>query len=190
LRNKDSLICLCQSRRPIIKSALLSSCLFVFVTVFLRTVPVVFHYPQSATNFDHGANYFFPFDLLVAAAFANMLVSFKHSANLKSPPGALVNRQLSGFSFSLYCIHFPVLYFVASISMRLFGVGFHYAGNDYVGALLVSIGVVTAIAAAFAFSRITEIHTDTVRARITSLIERRATTVKSLAEGGWKETRK
>jgi hypothetical protein len=74
--------------------------------------------------------------------------------------------------------------------MRLFDVGFHYVGNDYVGALLVSIGVMTAIATAFAFSRITEIHTDTVRARMISLVESRATIVKSLTEGGWKETRK
>jgi peptidoglycan/LPS O-acetylase OafA/YrhL len=158
-------------RWPLIRSPVVAGVLFIITAIALRSAPVIFHYPATAGQFDNGVNYFFPYDCLVAMAFANLLLSLRHSRTLPMPPGGWINKSLAGFSFSLYCIHFPVMFVVASTSMRIFGVGDHYDGGDAVSAFLVGCGVISAVLAAFLFSRMTEAQTDRVRQFLYSFVQ-------------------
>ena len=102
-------------------------------------------------------------DLLLALAFGNLLLTLRFCPALPPPPWPRLQRALAGFSFSLYCTHIPVLVLCITGLMRWTGLGWqmHEAGLAPWAAL--SGTLITCVGVAYAFSRLTEAHTETVR---------------------------
>lgn len=52
----------------------------------------------------------FVLDFTAAATFANLLLAMRQKPNLSEPPAGRVFVKLADFSFTLYCVHEPLLY--------------------------------------------------------------------------------
>jgi peptidoglycan/LPS O-acetylase OafA/YrhL len=88
-------------------------------------------------------------DILVASAYAIALLS-----STKLDLGMhRFHEWAASFSFSMYLVHFPLLVFLFAIGVKNF-------------TLLVAIAVI----ASYVFSRLTEVHTDTVRHYVTRIM--------------------
>lgn len=99
-------------------------------------------------------------DLLVGTVFAALLFVIVHSARTKQP-GRLYSRAahgLASFSFTLYAIHFPILVLLRTALGKY--------GLWNADAIHISFGIVLfvlVVAVAWAFSRVTEAYTASVR---------------------------
>jgi peptidoglycan/LPS O-acetylase OafA/YrhL len=109
----------------------------------------------------------FAMDLAVALGYSAMLVCAK---NLKRPGKFwLIHRGLASFSYTVYLVHFPAMVFVAAFMKSVLDIGFGrqptVAAMIYAGALLVILYGYAWIVAAF-----TEVHTNAVRSRLSTVI--------------------
>jgi peptidoglycan/LPS O-acetylase OafA/YrhL len=102
-------------------------------------------------------------DLVTAATFSNLLLSLKCNRYLNKPFGNDVHTRLAGFSFSLYCIHVPLLMLYASAFMWFFGVGSRMKPSGLITWLIVIGALVTCVVAAYGFSTLTEAKTGQIR---------------------------
>ncbi len=57
----------------------------------------------------------FPFDFLLAVTFLQLILSMKYSHSLIRPPFPAMHRLFASFSFSLYCLHTPLLNFLIAM---------------------------------------------------------------------------
>jgi len=99
-------------------------------------------------------------DLLVGTVFAVLLFVIVYSARTKQP-GRLYSQMahgLASFSFSLYAIHFPILVLLRT-ALGKYGLWSADAIHISFGAML----LVSVVAVAWAFSRVTEAYTASVR---------------------------
>ena len=120
-------------------------------------------------------------DLLVVVLFANLLLALKLSRRLISPPGGRLHTHLAGFSFSLYCVHVAILNAYVSVAMGQLGYGRHMTTTGLKEWALVAGALVVAIGGGYAFSLLTEAHTDRVRRRVLGWLSLRR--AQSLAAG-------
>lgn len=102
-------------------------------------------------------------DLVTALLFANMLVSMKLSATLRKPPLQAIHKHLAGFSFSLYCIHTPIINVCCAFLMFAFGTGWHMIPTGPLPYILALLVVLISFGSAYLFSLLTEKHTFSVR---------------------------
>lgn len=102
-------------------------------------------------------------DLLTSLAFANLLISMRAAPKLGGPPGANINKFLASFSFSLYCIHLPIIRLYATILVHYFGTGWAMKNTGLLtwGIVIGAIGV--SFVCGFLFSLVTEANTERVR---------------------------
>ncbi|MDE1173262.1 MAG: acyltransferase [Parvibaculaceae bacterium] len=150
----------------LVKSSLLSAVIFVVAVVFIRGF-----FGKAVTT--HVSVAAFLADIVVGLLFSHLLVAMKHSARLVPPPGGGFHRWMAGFSFSLYCIHLPVLMLYAVTMQRIFGVGARMTPSSPVHWLIVFGGLLLSIAVAYLFSLFTEARTDDVRQRVMKLLNLR-----------------
>jgi peptidoglycan/LPS O-acetylase OafA/YrhL len=101
-------------------------------------------------------------DFAIAIAFATLLTSLKWRSKTP-PPLSAVHAQLASFSYSLYCVHIPLLVLYSAICMRLFGVGADMDPDSIFDWLIVAVGLAFATAGALAMYHLTEKHTATIR---------------------------
>jgi peptidoglycan/LPS O-acetylase OafA/YrhL len=143
-------------RRPLVPSLTLSTVLFLAGSLLVRLF-VRLSYEET-----HPVGLFFV-DLLVSVLFANLLITMKSSKSLPSPPGRDYNFALASFSFSLYCIHTPILNLYAAAMRHYTGMGWKMipSHSSQWGAVFGAIAISVAIA--FLFSRATESHTGDLR---------------------------
>ncbi len=105
-------------------------------------------------------------DLLLALAFGNLLLTLRFCSNLPAPPWPALQRALAGFSFSLYCTHIPILVLCITGLMRWAGLGWQMHELGWRPWLAITASLTACIGFAYAFSRLTEVHTDAVRQRL------------------------
>jgi peptidoglycan/LPS O-acetylase OafA/YrhL len=106
------------------------------------------------------ADFNFASDLLVGITFSVLLLTIVYSPRTK-PTGKFYARSahgLASFSYSLYAIHFPILVLLRT-ALGKYGLWQPDALHVFFGFLL----LVSVVAVAWAFSRVTEAHTDSVR---------------------------
>ena len=115
----------------------------------------------------------FGLDLVVSGLFANLLLALKVSRKLIAPPGRMLHTHLAGFSFSLYCVHVPILNAYGALAMAEFGFGWQMNPAGWEPWLLIAGGLFAAIAGGYAFSLLTEAHTDRVRRAVLSRLDLR-----------------
>ena len=96
-------------------------------------------------------------DLLLGVLFALLLASLRCAPSLRPPPWPALHRALASFSFSLYCTHIPILTLAITALTRLVDWRGHSPWPAIGLAWLVCVSV------AWAFSRLTEAHTEAVR---------------------------
>lgn len=142
--------------RPLLRSKWLALILFLAVSVAIR-LAVRDHYMQN--DFIRTV-----VDANEALLFANLLLTLRFD---EGPGFALArwrgHEALAGFSFTLYALHVPVLFWLANLSERLFGKGWrlHPATPLHYLCFVGAIGL--CVLSAWALSRVTEARTNDLR---------------------------
>jgi peptidoglycan/LPS O-acetylase OafA/YrhL len=103
-------------------------------------------------------------DFALSCVFCWLLLCLKWSNNLKVPPLPEANSTAAKFSYTLYCVHIPILLFLSSISMRVLGFGYKMIPSSTAQWLLICVIMITTVASAYLFSLVTEARTERVRA--------------------------
>ena len=133
-----------------------AACAFIVVLAVQRVVFVPTADPGLSVKS-------FALDVLVSGLFSCLLVAMRGATNLKTVPLGKLNGALAGFSFSLYCIHVPLLLLYASASMAVLGFGYQTQALTFSHWALVYGGVLFAVIGGFMFSRVTERYTNQLR---------------------------
>jgi peptidoglycan/LPS O-acetylase OafA/YrhL len=109
-------------------------------------------------------------DAAVAASFAYLIFTLKHEKKLTAPTGGHLHRTVAGFSFSLYCIHEPILTLYGLTLQRFTGLGINMVPAGITEWSILVIGLIITLILAWGFSRLTEAHTDGVRRWIVDML--------------------
>jgi peptidoglycan/LPS O-acetylase OafA/YrhL len=142
--------------RPLVRSYAWSAALFIAGLFLVRA------FVRRTSGELHPIGIFWV-DLLVSGLFANLLITMKHKYDLRSPIGKDWNYALAAFSFSLYCIHVPVLNLCAA-AMEYYGTAGKRLVPDHPWKWAFIFGCITlSCITAFLFSRVTEAHTAALR---------------------------
>ncbi len=110
-------------------------------------------------------------DATVAVTFSMLLLSLK-MRRTPAPPLPNLHKTMASFSYSLYCVHLPLISFYVACSMGLLGFGADMNGKSLAQWLVVAGGLGFSIAGAFALYWLTERHTDQVRRWLTRVSTR------------------
>jgi peptidoglycan/LPS O-acetylase OafA/YrhL len=156
------------------------------VVVAILPRPLIVSFPWSASLFllgfladrflmrrsfvDSGPFGIFFVDLSLAILFANLLVTMRHHGALPCPFGNQWNTLLASFSFSLYCIHTPVLMIYGAALKHYTGTGWSMAPDRAWEWWAIIFAIVLCMVSAFGLSRITEVHTDRLRRFLLQLL--------------------
>lgn len=149
---------LCNVRRRPIVAASLPTMATIFVAWLLA-----FRVAFRSDQLDAIAGAWFAGDAVLALLFGNLLLVLKSHPSLAPPPGSTLHKRLADFSFSLYCIHTPLLMLYVSVLMYETGVGWHMKPTTPHVWLFTAAALPFSMACAWLFARLTERHTDAVR---------------------------
>ena len=152
------------AKRPLIRSVPLATVIFLISLLSIRLLV------RRSLEVDH-PGYEFMADLIVGCTFANLITTMRFSKNLKPLLWTRLNYGLAAFSFSLYCIHIPILNLYGAALMYYTGTGWKMVPDQPWKWLLVLSAMTVAIAGAFLFSRLTEVHTAFLRDRGLRIVE-------------------
>ncbi len=156
--------------RPLIRSRWISLALYVAAVVPIRLLvrgPYLAAWPwlQDAA------------DLTTALVFVNLAISIRFGPREGWAQGwALfrprLHKHLADFSFSLYCIHMPVLILARAIAGQIFGPDWakQLATPLHWGVMAAVMTI--AVAGGYAFSRATEAHTSSARRVLRRALQR------------------
>jgi peptidoglycan/LPS O-acetylase OafA/YrhL len=144
------------AKRPIIKSVPVAAALFLVALLTVRL------FVRRTLELNH-PGYQLLVDLAVGCAFANLIATMRFSKTLKPFLWPKLNYSLAGFSFSLYCIHIPILNLYGAALMHYTGSGWKMVPDHLSDWLIVFGAMVLAILGAYLFSRVTEVHTEFFR---------------------------
>jgi peptidoglycan/LPS O-acetylase OafA/YrhL len=142
--------------RPVFRSLPLSAGLFLAALAADRLL-------VRRTFVDAHTGYMFLIDLGIGILFANMLVTMRAKNRLRPPPGRQANTWFASFSFSLYCIHTPIILVYGAALEYYTGTGWLMAPDHAWQWFAIAGAVVLSVAAAYILSRLTEAHTDKLR---------------------------
>lgn len=85
-----------------------------------------------------------------------------------------LNERLAEFSYTTYLFHFPAMLFIVAVGYQIFGIKFQVQPSA--GGFLYMFGTTVAIYIyCFAFSQLTERHTNVIRQRLDSFIAQKST---------------
>jgi len=144
-------------KKPIVKSVPISAGLLV---LFLLVVRLAIRRDSPM----HAPLGTFVIDAAIAVLFGNLLIAMKNGTTLFLPPLGSFNKHLADFSFTLYCVHVPILNLYLAMIMSQIGYG---AQMRLATSLEWSIMVAPLLFVpliAYGFSWITERRTDAIRA--------------------------
>ncbi len=113
-------------------------------------------------------------DMLLALLFGNLLLTLRCRDGLRPPPWPRLHTVLAGFSFSLYCTHIPILVLYITVLVGLTGYGWQMSGTGVTPWLALGGGLALCVSTGWAFSRVTEAHTATLRRWLASGLTLRA----------------
>lgn len=143
--------------------------------LFAATLTLVRFFVRGAFAAEHPAIHMIA-DASTAAAFLALLVSLRHGRALG---GRLIesrlNERLAGFSFSLYCLHLPILVFLRAAAERIFGLAWPQQLATPAHWLVAGFAFGATLALAYGFSRLTEAKTALLRAALRRGLDRAAT---------------
>jgi peptidoglycan/LPS O-acetylase OafA/YrhL len=106
-------------------------------------------------------------DFLLGVAYVIALVSTSRMAGALTMPK--LNFWLADFSYSTYLFHFPALLFLVAAGYQFLGLGFQIQPES--GGVIYMTGLTVAVYFyCYAFSRLTESHTNFVRKKISVLL--------------------
>jgi peptidoglycan/LPS O-acetylase OafA/YrhL len=142
--------------KPLFKSSVVSALIFAAWVIAIRFC--IRREFEASHQF-----YFFVIDLVTGATFSNLLLSLKCDTSLRNPFGGTIHTTLAGFSFSLYCIHTPLLRLYAALLMWCVGFGSRMKPDGITTWVVVIGALVVCIIAAYGFSIVTEANTGKVR---------------------------
>ena len=142
--------------RPLLRSSVSSAIVFL-AGLLVNRLAVRGKYTEA-----HPAVSFL-IDTAIAVLFANMLVTFRLDRALSPPPGNRWNTWLASFSFSLYCIHIPVLNAFGAAMKAFTGTGWEMVPDVLWKWSIGFIAVGLSFIVAYGFSRATEANTETLR---------------------------
>lgn len=150
--------------RPLMRSRWLALGLYVCALIPIRLLvrgPVLAAYPilQQAA------------DLLSALLFLNLIVAIRFSATtgwrlFRFP----IHQKLADFSFSLYCIHTPILVLGQGVADRLLGAGWSGQLATPLHWAVMGLVMTIAVVVAYGFSRLTEAKTGAARRAVRGAI--------------------
>jgi peptidoglycan/LPS O-acetylase OafA/YrhL len=152
--------------RPLMRSRWLALAILVVALIPIRLLvrgPNLVAYPflQDAA------------DLLSAILFLNLAVTIRFSV----PKGwgllhTQVHSRLADFSFSLYCVHTPILVLVQGMADRAFGAGWSGALATPLHWWIMALAMTIAVAFGYVFSRFTEARTSDARRALRAALGR------------------
>jgi peptidoglycan/LPS O-acetylase OafA/YrhL len=152
--------------RPLMRSRWLALGLLVVALIPIRLLvrgPNLVAYPflQDAA------------DLLSGVLFLNLVVTIRFS----DPKGWRLlhtpeHSRLANFSFSLYCVHTPILVLGQGIADRAFGVGWSGALATPLHWWIMALAMIVSVAVAYLFSLVTEARTGAVRRALRAALAR------------------
>jgi peptidoglycan/LPS O-acetylase OafA/YrhL len=130
----------------------LLACLMFFLSLSIRFIATGTNHPGSQP-----AQFFY--DAFTGLAFAGLLFVIFSSGNNKVAPKWLANvtEKLSGFSFSLYLTHYPLMYLIVGVRKALVQPEVVYTHGFHV------FNMACILAFAYVFSRYTEVQTQAVK---------------------------
>lgn len=102
-------------------------------------------------------------DVAVGIIFSMLILRMKFSSKLPPPPLGRANSIFAGFSYSLYCLHLPLVLFYSAVVYYFTGRGYEMIPSSVVDWGLVIGCLFFAVAGAYVFSVCTEAHTVGVR---------------------------
>lgn len=102
-------------------------------------------------------------DFPVGILLALLLVAMKSSPSLPVPPMAILHKEFAAFSYTLYCVHMPVLLFISSVFMANFGIGGRVAATTMTHWLVLFAGIIFAVCVAYLMSLVFERNTERLR---------------------------
>lgn len=127
-----------------------------------RSLFVLFCGVAAAVRSDHWfAAHQLVADLAVGASFAAVLCSAGRPG--PAPVTATLASRLAGFSYSLYLVHVPLLFFLAAFSLQRFSTP-ERLQPGFDSLLIYLVGLASSIGLAYGVSRVTEARTEEVRA--------------------------
>ncbi|WP_221225899.1 acyltransferase family protein [Novosphingobium fluoreni] len=110
------------------------------------------------------------FDIVLGVLFALLLSAMKECHRLRAPIGGSIHESLAGFSFSLYCIHAPILTFYGVAVAAMWNMHGPIKPVSAVHWLFLLTPVILMIPLAFVFSLGTEQKTHKVRQLLDRII--------------------
>ena len=145
------------ARKPVLKSVPISAGVLV---LFLLAVRLAIRRDSPL----HSPLGTFVVDAVIAILFGHLLIAMKNRASLFRPTLGSLNKGLADFSFTLYCVHAPILnLYLAMVMSRLgYGVQMKLETPMEWGVMVAPLLFVPVMA--YAFSWITERRTDAIRA--------------------------
>lgn len=102
-------------------------------------------------------------DLALSLLLTNALLCARLDRTLPPAPFRSANQRLASFSFSLYCVHTPIINLYVAVLMFYFGVGWKMIPSSCASVILGASGVAISLAGGFLFSLGTESHTYKLR---------------------------
>ena len=98
-------------------------------------------------------------DIIVSLSFSNMLSSLRSEQLARPLPWNAFHRWAADFSYSLYTVHTPVITALGAMLLSCFGVGWKMQPSTHLAWALTISYLMCAIACAYGFSLLTEVHT-------------------------------
>lgn len=147
----------------------------IAVSIFIISLAAWrFWWPDTAKGYNTISE--FRVDIILCLAFCILLMAMKNMKNIKPPLFKGMHAHMAGFSFSLYCVHTPMINFMAveilSLTHMKYGFKMHPAG--YIPYFLFFATFFICVSYAFVFSLFTERHTLSIRKHINALLQRRS----------------
>lgn len=106
----------------------------------------------------------YPYDFLVGLAVANLILILKSREDLSPPPFARAHEPLASFSFTLYCLHVPLLHALCAVHWPWTGPIWHVRAAGYPPLVIYVVIVTLCFLGAYLLAQVTERHTYRLRA--------------------------
>jgi peptidoglycan/LPS O-acetylase OafA/YrhL len=148
--------------RPLMKSKWLALGLFLAVSVGCR---LAFRFAELQQGYlGHAV------DVALALTFANVLLTLRFASAGWRLLDWRGHVRLSEFSYSLYAIHMPIITFLCAAAQHQFGIGWRNVPTSAAHWIVAAGIFAIAVAASWAFSRVTEARTAAVRGWFVSFL--------------------
>lgn len=151
-----------RARRPLIGSKWLSLGVFIVVATVVRLA-------ARGPFLDAHPHIQYLADTATAAAFANLLLTLRFAEQGFSVCRLSIHRGLSSFSYSLYAVHMPIVFFFWAGTNHIFGKDWHKLLPTPLHWGAAAALVATSLVVSYALSRATEARTDALRRLLRSL---------------------